>query len=46
MADLRAPQLVRESLIAWAEGGLRLAQTTERLGVHRNTLLCRPAKIE
>lgn len=38
--------VLRETLIAWAEGGFQLVRTAERLGVHRNTLLYRLTKIE
>ncbi|MDQ0939752.1 helix-turn-helix domain-containing protein [Streptomyces sp. V1I1] len=36
---------LRETLIAWAEGGFSLLRA-ERLGVHRNTLLYRLDKID
>ncbi|MFG2550137.1 PucR family transcriptional regulator [Streptomyces sp. NPDC048581] len=38
--------VLRETLIAWAEGGFQLVRTAERLAVHRNTLLYRLTKIE
>ncbi|WP_190067965.1 CdaR family transcriptional regulator [Streptomyces lanatus] len=38
--------VLRETLIAWAEGGFQLVRTAERLGIHRNTLLYRLTKIE
>ncbi|MFC9424424.1 CdaR family transcriptional regulator [Streptomyces sp. NPDC056987] len=38
--------VLRETLIAWGEGGFQLVRTAERLGVHRNTLLYRLEKIE
>ena len=37
---------LRETLIAWSEGGFNLLRAAERLHVHRNTLLYRLAKIE
>ncbi|MFF3458386.1 PucR family transcriptional regulator [Streptomyces sp. NPDC002730] len=37
---------LRETLIAWSEGGFSLLRAAERLGVHRNTLLYRLDKIE
>ena len=37
---------LRETLIAWSEGGFNLLRVAERLHVHRNTLLYRLAKIE
>ncbi|WP_244188166.1 PucR family transcriptional regulator [Streptomyces regalis] len=38
--------VLRETLIAWAEGGFQLVRTSQRLAVHRNTLLYRLTKIE
>jgi carbohydrate diacid regulator len=37
---------LRETLIAWSEGGFNLLRAAERLHVHRNTLLYRLGKIE
>ncbi len=37
---------LRETLIAWSEGGFNLLKAAERLHVHRNTLLYRLGKIE
>ncbi|WP_217212606.1 helix-turn-helix domain-containing protein [Streptomyces sp. AC550_RSS872] len=37
--------MLRETLIAWAEGGFQLVRAAERLAVHRNTLLHRLTKI-
>jgi carbohydrate diacid regulator len=37
---------LRETLIAWSEGGFNLLRLAERLHVHRNTLLYRLGKIE
>jgi carbohydrate diacid regulator len=37
---------LRETLIAWSEGGFNLLRAADRLDVHRNTLLCRLGKIE
>jgi hypothetical protein len=37
---------LRETLIAWGEGGFNLLRAAERLHVHRNTLLYRLGKIE
>jgi carbohydrate diacid regulator len=37
---------LRETLIAWSEGGFNLLRAAERLHIHRNTLLYRLAKIE
>ena len=37
---------LRETLIAWSEGGFNLLKAAERLRVHRNTLLYRLGKIE
>ncbi|MEU5974811.1 helix-turn-helix domain-containing protein [Streptomyces sp. NPDC047315] len=37
---------LRQTLIAWAECGFHLLRTSERLAVHRNTLLYRLAKID
>ena len=37
---------LRETLIAWSEGGFNLIRAAERLHVHRNTLLYRLGKIE
>ncbi|MEU9008946.1 helix-turn-helix domain-containing protein [Streptomyces sp. NPDC048479] len=36
---------LRETPIAWSEGGFSLLRAAERLGVHRNTLLYRLDKI-
>lgn len=38
--------ILRETLIAWSEGGFNLLKAAERLHVHRNTLLYRLGKIE
>jgi carbohydrate diacid regulator len=37
---------LRQTLVAWAEGGFNLLRAAERLHVHRNTLLYRLDKIE
>ena len=37
---------LRETLIAWSEGGFNLLRVAERLHIHRNTLLYRLGKIE
>jgi carbohydrate diacid regulator len=37
---------LRETLVAWSEGGFNLLRVAERLHVHRNTLLYRLGKIE
>lgn len=37
---------LRDTLVAWVEGGLNLVRSAERLHVHRNTLLYRLNKIE
>jgi carbohydrate diacid regulator len=37
---------LRETLVAWGEGGFNLIRAPERLHIHRNTLLYRLDKIE